>query len=165
MHTHTVAEVQETAFERPRGISRVQIRQGYALVHISQMHAPLMDARLALIEAIAKAGISIDFLKLTQTGLSFLVPEALAEKVDTTLQGLAPRHTVSKDHAIVLVHAVNMRDEEGLLAKVVALAIRSGVPIDNLGDMHDQVLIVTKTEGAEKIAREIQGLVEANREG
>jgi len=152
LNTTTFAETQETPFEKQRGISRVEIRDGFAQIHISQLPDPLMDARLEILQVLADNNISIDFLKLTQTGLAFLVQERSADQVATLLASKVPHHSVHRDQSIVMVSAVNMRDEEGLLARVVAVSIGCGVQIDHLGDMHDQLLIVTSRDGAREIA-------------
>jgi len=50
-----------------------------------------------------------------------------------------------------LVHAVNMRDEEGLIAEIVQSAIASEAQIDHIGDGHDRLLLVASAESVEKI--------------
>lgn len=155
MLTNTIAQVQETAFEKRRGVGRVEIRSGYAQVHISQLSEPLTEARLQMLQAMADAGISIDFLKLTQSGLTFFVPEATAEQTQQVLTGVAPALSVTTGRCIVLISAVNMRDEEGLLAKALSVAIGCAVPIDSIGDMHDALLIATTQEGADTIAHAV----------
>ncbi len=104
-----------------------------------------------MLEGVSEAGISLDFLKLTPEGVSFLVPTAAEGAVRQTLQELGARAEVKTDRSVVLVHAVNMRDEEGLISRIVAAAIGSGAEIDHLGDMHDRVLIVTTATDAERL--------------
>lgn len=48
--------------------------------------------------------------------------------------------------------AVNMRDEEGLIASIVQQAITSGGKVSHLGDMHDRLLLVVESKDADKIA-------------
>lgn len=140
---------QETVFEKPRGVANVEIRKGFAQVHISQLAQPLTEERLRITKAIAEAGVSLDFLKLTPSGLSFLVPESAAENAERALSGLGVRYSVRKDRSIVMVHAVNMRDEEGLIARVLQTAIDCGAHIDHVGDMHDRMLLVMESAQAE----------------
>ncbi|GMV87591.1 MAG: hypothetical protein AMXMBFR81_05220 [Chthonomonas sp.] len=132
----------QTVFESKRGVSRVEVREGYSQVLFSGLPEPLVASRVAVLEVIAQAGVSIDFLKLTQSGLSFLVPEAKSEQVEAAIRSIGYRYEVLQHRAIVLAHAVNMRDEEGLIARIVGTAIRCGVQIDHIGDMHDRVLMV-----------------------
>jgi aspartokinase len=156
MNTLTVAQIQETAFEKRRGIGRVEIRDGFAQVHVSQLAEPLMESRIAILTLVNDAKISLDFLKLTQSGMSFLVKEEYAPTIDQILVSDQWVQSVTKGQSIVMIHAANMRDEEGLIASVVSVAIASGVGIDHLGDMHDQILIVTSADGARKMAEVIK---------
>ena len=82
------SHIAETAFEKRRGINSVESRPGFAQVHISKLGQPLMERRLQVLGAVADGGISIDFLKLTQTGLSFVVPEESAGSVSGALSAL-----------------------------------------------------------------------------
>jgi hypothetical protein len=80
-----VTEGQQLEFEKPRGINRVEVRAGYAQAHVSDLPRPLTESRLAVLKAIAQAQISLDFLKLTQSGLSFLILEAFSAKTKEVL--------------------------------------------------------------------------------
>jgi aspartate kinase len=146
----------QTELERRRGVSKVELRAGYAQVHVSRLPGPLMDERLKVLRAVANANVSIEFLKMTQTGASFLVPESDADRVSSALTGIVPHFTIRPNRSIVMVHAVNMRDEEGLLARIVSEAIQTGAKIDHLGDMHDRTMIVAESADAAKVAERIE---------
>lgn len=103
--------------------------------------------------------MSIDFLKLTQSGLSFLIPELNRRDAEEALVDLAAPFTIRSGTQVVMVHAVNMRDEEGLIARIVSSAIASGALIEHLSDMHDRVLIVTDEDGAAKLVERFQAEV------
>src|SRR3569832_1567586 len=130
-------QISETEFEKRRGISRVEVRSCYAQVYICDLGEPLTSCRLTIIEAAAHAGISLDFLKLTPDGMSFLVREEQAADLENILrQGAcklgAEQVNVQKGRDVLMVHAVNMRDEEGLIASIVLQAIRSGAAIGHV---------------------------------
>lgn len=131
-----------TDFEKPRGISRVEVRRGYAMVHVEHLTGDLASERLRVLRSVAEAEVSIDFVKLTHGGISFLVSEGRASQVEAALALIGASYTLGSDRAVVIVHAVNMRDEEGLIAGIVRKVIASGVRVDHLGDMHDRVLLV-----------------------
>lgn len=151
----------ETEFEKRRGISKVEVRYGFAQAHISDLPAPLNQSRLGMLDLAKNAQISIDFLKFSQTGLSFLVAESSAERVRETFSKTSAHFSLRENQCIVLIHAVNMRDEEGLIAKIMSLAISTGAEITHIGDMHDRLLLVTNPEGADKIVSALQpGTVE-----
>jgi aspartokinase len=144
-------QVQETVFEKQRGVSRIEVRTGFAQAHIEALAEPVSKHRLAVLEEIARAGISLDFLKLTQNGLSFLVREELSGILEAALRDRQVQFSVKPGHRIVLVHAVNMRDEEGLIARIVHESIASGVKVEHIGDMHDRMLMVVDGPDADRL--------------
>ena len=146
----------ETEFEKRRGISRIEVRHGFAQVHISQIGGDVMSGRLYVLQAVADAGFSIDFLKLSPSGMSFLVPESEAENIQAAIAPTGAHHTIRKGRSILLVHAVNIRDEEGMIASLVQTLIGTGAPVDHLGDMHDRMLVVLRTEDIDRVTDQFQ---------
>lgn len=151
---------QETAFERPRGVNRIESRHGYAQVHVSELANPVQD-RLKVLATVANADVSIDFVKLTPSGLSFIVPQSKSGAVSESLGKIlgtehGPHFRIRDGRSIVLVHAVNIRDEEGLIAKIVKSAIATGDEVDHIGDMHDRLLIVLPSEAAANLCESIE---------
>jgi aspartate kinase len=142
------SQIAETDFEKRRGISDVEVRPGFTQVHINDLPDPVSKSRVKVLDAVASAGISLDFLKLTPKGLSFLVPASKTETVKSTMEKFQFQGDLATNRSIILVHAVNMRDEEGMIAQIVRKAITAGVPIDHVTDMHDRMLIVTSDEQA-----------------
>ena len=152
------SHVNETEFEKRRGISRVEVREGYAQVHVSDLPQPIVTARLDALKVVAEAGVGLDFMKFTPDGMSFLVKEADAAKAEKCLddrKGISV--VVEKGRDVVMVHAVNMRDEEGLIASIVLQAIRSGASIGHVSDMHDRVLIVVSKDDSRKLKEQLEG--------
>jgi len=143
----------ETEFEKRRGVSQVEVRHGFAQVHVSRIQGDVMAERLNILDRVSKAGISIDFLKLTPSGMSFLVPETQGEIMDKVLEPCGDHFTVRQERSIVLVYAVNIRDEEGLIAGIVHTAITNGIRVDHIGDMHDRMLMVVKRHEADSLAK------------
>jgi aspartokinase len=144
-------QIAETAFEKRRGINSVEVRTGYAQVHISRLVQPIMESRLQVLGAVADGGVSIDFLKLTQSGLSFVVPSEFSESVSKALGQLDVHFTIKEDRHILLVHAVNMRDEEGLISRILLESIATGVQVDHVSDMHDRMLVVVSADEAPRL--------------
>jgi aspartokinase len=146
----------ETQFEKPRGVTDVKSRDGFAQVHATGLDGNIVDGRLRLLTAVAAADVSIDFLKLTPTGLSFLVAEGQADDVAVALGGTGATFSVQTGRSIVLVHAVNIRDEEGMIAHIVEQAIAIGAPVEHVGDMHDRLLLVVPTEASRTLVPSLQ---------
>jgi aspartate kinase len=144
------SQISETDFEKQRGISRVEVRTGLTQVHVLDLKSPISASRLNVMEAVANAGISLDFLKLTPTGLSFIIPAENTDLIDVTLTNEGFAHQLAIGRGIVLVHAVNMRDEEGMIAGILRRVIETGITVDHASDMHDRILIVTDAAQAER---------------
>ena len=142
--------------ENKPGVNRVEVRHGLAQANIYDLEPPVMDERLRVLQAVADAKISIDFLKLTENGLAFIVPDATASAVEQVLNSAGVKHRVWSGLSTVLVHAVNMRDEEGLIAGIVQQAVSGGGRLSHIGDMHDRLLLVVETEGADRIAEQFR---------
>lgn len=140
--------MKETAFEKQRGISQVEVRTGFAQVHVSQIRQNIHEQRISVLKAVREAAVSVDFLKLTPSGLSFVISEGNSGDIEKALAPLKLHCTIRKDRCVVLIHAVNMRDEEGLTAQVVQKAIASGAIVDHISDMHDRMLIVADNKYA-----------------
>ncbi len=149
-------ETVETEFERPRGISEVEVRPGYAQVYAGLSEGASTEEALELLDAVAQKSVSIDFLKLTATGISFVCKEDQAEAVKEALAAISTEFQITDGRCILYAYAVNMRDEAGLIARIVAEAIGTGAVIDHVSDMHDRVLIVTDQGGSELIKSRIE---------
>jgi len=143
-------------FEKQPGVSKVEVRHGFAQVDISHLQGDLAEARLKVLKLVYDAHISLDFLKLTQSGLAFIVPGDCASSVESALKTVEGEVSVHSTQSIVLVHAVNMRDEEGLIASIVNQVIMTGSTINHVGDMHDRLLLVVETSAADSIANKLR---------
>ena len=161
---HVIHSSIETEFEKKRGVSNVEVRHGFAQIHVSRFTCDVMQERLRVLDAVASVGISIDFLKLTPSGMSFVVPEQNGDVVDKVLQPLGIHFSVRHDRSIVLVHAVSIRDEEGMIAGIVQTAIKNGIRIDHVGDMHDRMLMVVQKADADRLASHLQATAGLNDE-
>jgi aspartokinase len=82
---------------------------------------------------------------------------AEAEEVERALNAPDIKVTVQKGRDVVMVYAVNMRDEEGLIAGIVLQAIKSGAAISHISDMHDRVLMVVSKEDSMRLKEQLEG--------
>lgn len=147
----------ETQFERPRGIDRVELRRGYATVHAGPVEPPYETARIGVLRRVAEAGVSVDFLKLDGPRLSFVVAEEASGRAAAALEGVP--HRVTPGRCVVLAHAANMRDEEGLIARIISRVTSTGAAVDHIGDMHDRVLVVTGEEDAARVVPALEAMI------
>lgn len=152
------AAYKETAFEKGRGIEKIEVRKDQTEVHAMGLAEPVMATRVEVLRAIADSGVSIDFLKLTPNGMSFVVLDSDADSIAAVLAGFDVQYELLRNRHIVLVHAVNMRDEEGLIADVMSRAIRSGVKVRHVADMHDRMLLVVDADESAILVEGLEGV-------
>lgn len=148
--------IHETAFEKRRGVSRVELLSTFAQVHIGGLPEPVHTNRLRALQLLKEEGVGLFFLKLTPSGLSFLVAEQNVSKLEHRFKSEFESYSIRGGKSVVFVNAVNMRDEEGLLPSIISEAIASGAKIEHLGDMHDSVCIAASHEDAQRIAAAIE---------
>jgi aspartate kinase len=153
---NTYSPTLETIFEKRRGISRVEARHGYAQIHVSRIESRLMEERIRILEMLAQAGISIDFLKLTPTGMSFMVRDDNSGNIEQVLNSTGTHFSIRNGRSIVLVYAVNIRDEEGMIANILQTTITTCAQVDHVGDMHDRLLMVVKTEDVDRVVQQFE---------
>lgn len=147
----------ETRFERARGIDRVELRRGLATVHVGPLEPPYESARLDVLRRVAEVGVSLDFLKLDGPMLSFVVADDACAGAAGALAHF--EHRITPGRCVVLAHAANMRDEEGLIARIISRVTSTGAQVDHIGDMHDRVLVVTGEDDARVVVPALEAMI------
>ena len=143
----------ETEFEKARGVNRLEIRTGFCSVHIHCTERASMAARLDALRSVFEAGVSIDFLKLTTDGLSFVMPDDSHHLVEAALGQVGVKVESRSGMAVLMAYAVSMRDEAGMVASIVSQVIASGASVVHMGDMHDRLLLLmTESEATNALA-------------
>lgn len=145
----------ETQFERKRGIHSIEIRCGCTQVSVQNLNEPVEESRLAVLELVSDLGVSIDFLKLSPHEISFVVQDSDAERLRANQSQFKGQLTLHEDRSVVLVHAANIREEEGLSARILSSTLQLGDVIDHIGDMHDRLLLVVPSGNAESVKSHI----------
>jgi carbonic anhydrase len=116
--TSDLAGLPSTNFERPRGQVEVTITSGVTQAHLAGLPDPITSSRLDALKRIAAEGVSIDFLKFTPSGLSFVCQDDDSAAVEKALAGLQGNLELQPDRCIASIQAANMRAEEGLVQKM-----------------------------------------------
>jgi aspartokinase len=155
----------QTPRDTPRGVQSVELEEGYALVEVRGL-APweISAKRREALQAIESAGISLDLFKITMDGFSFVVAEPLTDKTQEVLRQAGFQPTVLRDQAILLINTPNVRDADGLLARICSEVISADAEIQHLGDMHTGVMIVLKREEAERARERLENLARGDTE-
>lgn len=149
------ARASETKFERERGIDKVEVKKGFATVYVGPLPARYEAARLEVLGKVAREGVSVDYLKLDGPRMSFVIAEEDQAALARALHGF--ESTCRPGKCVVAVHAANMRDEEGLIARTISRVMLAGDEVDHIGDMHDRVIFVLEAETAERVVRDLGG--------
>lgn len=147
----------ETEFERALGVNRMEVRKGYSSIELQNLGSDPTEKRLGILRKIEAHGVSLDFLKLTRTGMSFVVLREFLDRVKETL-GDEFDLAIGMNRAVLLVHAINIRDDEGLLARVVSEVLATGAEIHHMGDMHDRLLLVLDESQTDLVVESLRGL-------
>lgn len=148
--------MKETVFEKHRGVNKVEIKKGFAQVELSELPKPITQSRLDILAKLHDKKVNVDFLKLTNCGLAFTVQESDLSLIEKILGNNYECCNIQPDRNIMLIHAVNMRDEEGLIADIIAIASSQKITIDQVSDMHDRLLLVTSEDSAKKLKTQIE---------
>ena len=135
----------EQRFELPRGVREIEVRHGFAQVHV-RVSGDLAAQRIEILRLLADAGISHKYLKLTIDGLAFIITDAQVEETKAALSKANAKFELNLGRSVILVHAIGMREEPGMLAKILQAATAAGVSPDHIGDMHDKMFMVVRTD-------------------
>jgi aspartokinase len=138
----------QTTFETARGISGVEVIPGFAAIEVAGPQFDLLEA----FRALKRAEVSADFLKLNLEGLSFVVPQELADRTVDSLcaKGLSARAMGGR--SVIKVMAPNIRDESGLVARIAEKLVEAGARIEHVGDMNSAVMVVVEDRLADAAA-------------
>lgn len=155
-------DLSETEFEKARGVNLLKVRNGYTWFVVRL--AGDAGNRLDVLRHVAEAGVNVDFLKLQHEGVSFVVPRESEADCEAALQSAGYEHESAGNMAVLTVHAVNVQDEEGMVARIVSQTIRSGAEILHMSDMHDRVLLLLSESDAQAAAAHLGNLYGAGLE-
>lgn len=145
-----------TQFERQRGVSQIEVKRGYAQAIVQGLPDPVEPNRLEVLRVAARVGVSVAFVKFLASGIAFLVADLDRETLRQALEEAGYGCVIQGNKVEILVHAVNIRDGQGLLASVIQAGIESGVSIDHIGDMHDKVLLVVSEDHEPRLLDRLQ---------
>ena len=120
-------------------------------MHVSLNRDDIAQARLDFLQQIADAGISLRFVKLTTAGISFLIDEEIEGQMRERLESMELEFEMLGRRSLVITHAPNMRDEPGLIARIIRFTIESGIEVGQVGDMHDRILLMVPSESADAL--------------
>lgn len=131
---------QETVFEPQRGITKVELDEGYVQVIV------YTDDINEALDSLVEEGCSFHYLKLLSKEISFIVDE---EHNRWSLD------EVIKNLSILKIHAANLREEDGLVAHILEIASRMDIEINHISDVHNCLTLVLDKIDAKKLCQEV----------
>lgn len=147
-------------FERERGVTEVQVTRGIAHVTVRFPQGNLAGERLALLQALGAANISLFLIKLHPDAISFAVRSEsrlrdggkAVEDCEAILRARGSDYTLLRDLSLVAVVAGAMRDLSGVMARIYEAMVESNVRVRQTGDAYNAVLCLVAGDEAERAA-------------
>ncbi|MFD1850329.1 aspartate kinase [Oceanobacillus bengalensis] len=93
-------------------------------------------------KAMAEAGISIDFINISPTGVIYTVPDIVADKAVQILEMIGFHPEVTKNCAKISAVGAGMTGEPGVAAKIVQALTNKGVQILQSADSHTTIWVL-----------------------
>jgi len=93
-------------------------------------------------KAMAEAGISVDFINISPTGVVYTVPESLTEKAVEILEVLGFHPEITKGCAKVSAVGAGMNGVPGVASKIVQALTNAGVQILQSADSHTTIWVL-----------------------
>ncbi|PAV30053.1 aspartate kinase [Virgibacillus profundi] len=116
------------------------------LVSITQIKVPTREDVFHLqsnvFKAMAEAGISIDFINISPTGVIYTVPEAFTKKAVNILENLGFQPEITENCAKVSVVGAGMTGIPGVASKIVQALTNAEVQILQSADSHTTIWIL-----------------------
>ena len=139
-------------FERDRGVTEVHVTRGLAHVTARFSHQDLAAKRLALLQELAGAGISVFLVKLHPDAISFAVRSDAVDPCEALLSRQGLDYTLLRDLALVTIVAGAMRDLPGVMARIYGAMLAVEVRVQQTGDAYNAVLCLLAGDEAERAA-------------
>ncbi|WP_010649226.1 aspartate kinase [Oceanobacillus massiliensis] len=116
-------------------------------------------------KAMAEAGISVDFINISPTGVVYTVPAALTEKAIDILEVLGFHPEITEGCAKVSAVGAGMNGVPGVASKIVQALTNAGVQILQSADSHTTIWVLVRANDlitAVNALHEVFGLSEIN---
>ncbi|MCS7066650.1 MAG: hypothetical protein NZL85_10330 [Fimbriimonadales bacterium] len=148
---------ERVSFERERGVSAIVVSPEVAYLVVRVPHPAEVPAqRLAILNALQEAGVSIFLIKLQRQGLSFGVQASEVEHACTVLEREGFDVTVKPHRVMVSIFAQNMRELHGVLARIAEIMYESGAAIEQISDAHDRVTCLIEASKASQVVAKLR---------
>lgn len=149
-----IVEPKQEEFERKRGVTGIALEKG--LVHIEVQVPPDLRERLKVFKALAEAGVSLFLIKFHPDSIHFILREEALKKAQKVLKDLNRTTRVTRNCALISVLSSAMRDLPGVMARIAEALYEQDVELLETGDSHDSVMILVKSDHAERVVSSLR---------
>lgn len=144
------------SFERERGVSEVQVMRGLAHVTVHFEPQRLAEDRLALLQALAGAGVSVFLVKLHPCAISFAVRADAIDPCEALLQKRGAQYGMLRDLGLVTTLAGAMRDLSGVMARIYEALVSADIGVRQTGDAYNAVLLLVAGAQTDRAAEALR---------
>lgn len=109
-------------------------------------------ALAAILEKIARQGLSLDLIGISQGGQSFTVPEDKAPLLGNLLQGEGIEYQRTEDCCKLTLVGAGIRGVPGVMAKIYRPLADKGIPVLTTADSYTQISVLVPMESAKAAA-------------
>lgn len=108
------------------------------------------DLQSEVFKAMAKEGISVDFINIYPHGVTYTVTEEMTDKAIQILNGLGHEPKVERGCAKVSVVGAGMQGVPGVASKIVTALSEQGIRIMQSADSHTTIWVLVEQEDLPK---------------
>src|SRR5699024_1989936 len=139
----TDSRIQEFGQDIPdRLITGIAHMSSIAQIKVQTKEEEAYHVQSEVFKAMAEAGISVDFINISTSGVIYTVPETLVEKAVNILKTLGFRPAVTKQCAKVSAVGAGMTGVPGVAAKIIQALTNAGVRILQSADSHTTIWVL-----------------------
>lgn len=137
---HSSEPTRPLNFERERGVTEVRVLSGIAHADVRLPGYDIEAERLALLQAVAEAGIPVFLIKLHPGAISFAMQDAtITAAIEKLLGERGYIHSIERDLALLSIVAGAMRDLSGVMAGLYDAMGTANIRVAQTGDAYDAV--------------------------
>ncbi|MBM7623455.1 aspartate kinase [Sporohalobacter salinus] len=131
-------------------VAGVASRTNVSLVKVIPREEKEFATDLDCFEALAQAGISVDFINARSEMITFIVSSELVEKTEEVLVKTEYNYEISNNLIKISVVGAGMTGQPGVMSKVVQALEKNGVSIYQTTDSHTTISCLIKKDDEKK---------------
>ncbi|KGX93120.1 aspartate kinase [Pontibacillus halophilus JSM 076056 = DSM 19796] len=128
-----------------RFVTGIAHMSGIAQIKVTAKEEPY-QLQTDVFKSMAEAGISVDFINISPSGVIYTIPEVAVEKAKSILSGLGYEPEITYGCAKVSTVGAGITGVPGIASKIVGTLTAAGVNILQSADSHTTIWVLVKDE-------------------